>query len=176
VARLELAPGDRVLEVGCGTGRNLALLVRAVGREGHVYGVDLSEGMLARCEALRARNGWTNVSLQRGDAARCAVPQPVNGVLFSLSYATMPHHRQVLRHAWEQLAPGGRLVIMDSRIPGGPGGRLVRPLLTWVSRLTVLGDPGIEPWRELAELAGDVRIEEQSFGAYYVCTGTRPPR
>jgi len=33
---------------------------------------------------------------------------PIDGVLFSLSYNTMPHHRMVLRRAWDQLRPGGR--------------------------------------------------------------------
>src|SRR5918997_6939878 len=63
VSRLELKPGDHVLDIGCGKGRILAPLVRAVGPAGHVYGVDLSEGMLAQARALRARAGWNNVSL-----------------------------------------------------------------------------------------------------------------
>src|SRR5215210_9400938 len=67
VSRLELKPGDHVLEVGCGTGRNLAPLVQAVGLEGQVYGVDLSEGMLAEARKLRARAGWRNVKLIRSD-------------------------------------------------------------------------------------------------------------
>src|SRR5215472_10375480 len=44
VRRLGLQRGDRVLEVGCGTGRNFPHLVRAVGRTGHVYGVDCLQG------------------------------------------------------------------------------------------------------------------------------------
>src|ERR687884_2265185 len=52
VSRLELKRGSRVLEVGCGTGRNLALLLEAVGAEGKVYGVDLSEGMLTEAKEL----------------------------------------------------------------------------------------------------------------------------
>src|SRR5918997_1293096 len=65
---LELKRGSRVLEVGCGTGRNLAPLVEAVGAEGQVYGVDLSEGMLAEAKELCARSGWENVRLMRADA------------------------------------------------------------------------------------------------------------
>jgi hypothetical protein len=54
-------------------------------------------------------------------------PTPLDGVLFSLSYNTMPDHRSVLRRAWDQLVPGGRLVIMDAKVPLGPSGKFVLP-------------------------------------------------
>src|SRR5262249_56697749 len=62
-ARLNLKPGDRVLEIGCGTGRNFPFLREAVGRKGRVYGVDFSTGMLRRARALCWREQWTNVEL-----------------------------------------------------------------------------------------------------------------
>src|SRR5688500_11534652 len=69
VRRLELKAGASVLEVGCGTGRNLALLVEAVGPEGKVYGVDVSDGMLAEAGTRCKRAGWPQVTLTRADAA-----------------------------------------------------------------------------------------------------------
>ena len=181
VARLELEPGDRVLEVGVGTGRNLPPLVAAVGPSGLVHGVDLSEGMLKRARARCARRGWSNVTLVHADAAGYAPPEPVAGVIFSLSYATMPHHLAVLRHAWAQLRPGGRLVIMDAKLPANAMGRLMRPFVVLTSRATVLGNPDIEPWSDLRELTDDVAMKEESFGTYYVCCGRKvgagpPPR
>jgi ubiquinone/menaquinone biosynthesis C-methylase UbiE len=169
VNRLELNPGDKVLEVGCGTGRNLAPLVRAVGAEGHVYGVDLSEGMLEKAQELAARSGWHNVTLIRSDATGYIVPKPVDGVIFSLSYAVIPHHLEVLRHAWRQLRPGGYLVIMDAKLPSNALGKLLHPFVMWTSKLTVLGNPDVRPWDELKELAGAVEMEEISFGTYYIC-------
>ena len=56
---LALRPGDRVLEIGCGTGRNFPYLREAVGPGGRVYGVDLSAGMLARARALCRRRRWS---------------------------------------------------------------------------------------------------------------------
>ncbi|MDQ3745622.1 MAG: methyltransferase domain-containing protein, partial [Acidobacteriota bacterium] len=76
VSQLELGRGDRVLEVGCGTGRNLEALVNAVGLEGRIYGVDLSAGMLEEAGALCARTGWRNVTLVCGDAAGYTPPAP----------------------------------------------------------------------------------------------------
>jgi ubiquinone/menaquinone biosynthesis C-methylase UbiE len=169
VSRLELKRGSRVLEVGCGTGRNLAPLIEAVGAEGQVYGVDLSEGMLSEAKQLCARRDWRNVELMRADAADYVLPAPVDGVIFSLSYAVIPHHRNALRHAWKQLGPGGYLVIMDAKLPSGVFGKLLHPFVVWTSKLTVLGNPDIRPWDELRELTDDVDYEEAQFGTYYIC-------
>lgn len=172
VSRLALKAGDRVLEVGCGTGRNLPLLYEAVGPSGHIYGVDLSEGMLAEAERVSADAGWQNVTLVHGDAAEYTAPEPVDGILFSLSYATMPHHYEVLRHCWEQLRKGRYVVIMDAQFPSGRLGRFTRPfhpLLVWLLKRTVLGNPYIVPCKELAELAGGVEREELALGTYFIC-------
>ena len=80
-------------------------------------------------------------------------------MLFSLSYNTMPHHLTVLREAWKQLRPGGRLVIMDAKLPPGRGGRLVLPFSLWLMRRTMLGNPLIQPWEDLARFAGSSRHE-----------------
>lgn len=172
VNRLELPTGARVLEVGCGTGRNLGLLVKAVGDEGHVYGVDVSEGMLGQAEELCARQGYSNVTLIQSDAVQCVVPEAVDAVLFSLSYATMSHHKEVLLHAWNQLRTGGRLVIMDAKLPGGFAGKIARlclPFFVLTLRLTVLGNPFIVPADELRAISPDVEVEEFSFGTYFIC-------
>ncbi|MCI0490484.1 MAG: methyltransferase domain-containing protein [Blastocatellia bacterium] len=174
VERLNLSIGSCVLEVGCGTGKNLALLRKAVGAEGHVYGVELSEGMLARARELVDKHGWQNVTLTESDAAEYAPPEPVDAVFFSLSYATMPHHHQVLHHVWNHLRPGGRVVIMDAKLPAKTWGRLLLPFMAWISRITVLGDPYIRPWEELQELSGRIDMEEMSFGSYYICSATKP--
>ncbi len=63
VDRLSLQPGDHVLEIGCGTGRNLPFLSAAVGPQGRVYGVDLSPGMLGEgASALRTQSTGTTSS------------------------------------------------------------------------------------------------------------------
>ncbi len=173
VSRLELKTGSRVLEVGCGTGRNLAPLLEAVGAEGYVYGVDLSEGMLAEAKELCARQEWRNVQLIRADAADYALPESVDGVIFSLSYAVIPHHQEALRHAWNQLRQGSYLVIMDAKLPSGILGKLLHPFVVWTSRLTVLGNPDVRPWEELRELTDDVDYEEAQFGTYYICRGRK---
>lgn len=173
VSRLKLRRGSRVLEVGCGTGRNLAPLLEAVGAEGQVYGVDLSEGMLAEAKELCAKRQWRNVELIRADAVAYSLPEPVDGVIFSLSYAVIPRHRDALRHAWTQLRQGGYLIVMDAKLPSGILGKLLYPFVLWTSRLTVLGNPDVRPWDELRELTDGVEYEEAQLGTYYICRGRK---
>jgi ubiquinone/menaquinone biosynthesis C-methylase UbiE len=174
VDRLALRPGDRVLEVGCGTGRNFPYLYTAVGPSGHIYGVDLSSGMLRRANSLRNRHGWNNISLTLGDAADFSAPEQLDGVFFSLSYNTMPHHLKVLRQAWKQLRPGRRLVIMDAKLPSGLGGRLILPFSLWLMKRTLLANPYIQPWEDLQQFNGEFEMEGFMLGSYYICHAVKP--
>jgi SAM-dependent methyltransferase len=63
-----LAPGERVLDIGCGNGLTSRDAARAVGPSGEVLGVDLSGPMLARAEQLTKEEGLDNVRFERGDA------------------------------------------------------------------------------------------------------------
>ena len=130
--------------------------------------------MLRKAEQLRDANDWRNIELCECDAADYAAPVPLDAVLFSLSYNTMPHHRTVLRHAWQQLRPGGRLIIMDAKVPPGLGGRLVLPFSLWLMKHTMLGNPLIHPWQELGAVADHVDMSECMFSSYYICSATKP--
>jgi hypothetical protein len=107
------------------------------------------------------------------DAAAFTAPTPLNGVLFSLSYNTMPDHRAVLRRAWDQLVPGGRLVIMDAKVPPGPSGKFVLPFSLWLMKHTMLGNPLIHPWEEIARLTEHWDMRERRFNSYYICCGIK---
>jgi demethylmenaquinone methyltransferase/2-methoxy-6-polyprenyl-1,4-benzoquinol methylase len=174
VGEIDLSPGDRVLEIGCGTGRNFPHLSAAVGPTGRVFGVDISPRMLARARALCERHGFGNIELSECDAAEYLSPEPLDGVLFGLSYNTMPHHLAVLRHAWGLLRPGGRLVIMDSKLPAGLGGKLLRPFSIWLMKRTMLGNPDIHPWEDVARLTDQFQMREFVFGSHYICRGVKP--
>ena len=68
LARSEVAPGERVLEAGCGTGAATVPFAEAVGGRGHVVGVDISEPMLAEARKRFAESGLRNVTLLQADA------------------------------------------------------------------------------------------------------------
>ena len=175
VSGLALKPGDSVLEIGVGTGRNLPHLRAAVGDTGHVYGVDLSEASLAKARELCAREGWHNVTLTQGDAAVYRATEPVDGVIFGLSYNTMPHRKTVLKHALTQLTPGGYLVIQEAKPPTGLAGKLVMPFSVWIMRRTVLGNPYVRSWEDLAAVTDDFELCEFPRTTYFYCRGRRRP-
>lgn len=171
--RLGLVSGDTVLEVGCGTGRNLRHLVAAVGTNGQVYAVDCCEDMLFRAREICQRNGWKNVALLNRDATQLDLPGPVDGVLFSLSYSVMPDPVRAVAAAWKYLKPERSLVIMDGKLATGIFGRLSRPWVTWLSEKTILGDPMRMPWDDLRKFDADVEMEEFNFGTYYIFKATK---
>ncbi|MEI9803746.1 MAG: methyltransferase domain-containing protein [Pseudolabrys sp.] len=146
----------------------------AVGPTGAIYGIDLSKGMLREAKALRARYGWHNVSLAQGDSANFTAPELLDGVLFSLSFNTMPHHMDVLRQAWKQLRPGGRLVIMDAKLPGGPGDKPHPAVQRLADENTLLGNPHTVRGKALGKSPATFVMEEFLFGSYFICRAVKP--
>lgn len=126
VLRLDLDAGDSVLEVGCGSGANLGRLASAVGPAGVITGIDLSPRMLEKAKRLRRSQGWENVTLHERDALDFGTTEPLDAVLFSLSYSVMPEPRRTLNRVWDLLAPGGRIVVVDAGLPEGRLGHLLR--------------------------------------------------
>jgi ubiquinone/menaquinone biosynthesis C-methylase UbiE len=113
VRSLGLRPGDRALEIGCGTGLNLELLREAVTATGHVTGVDVSAHMLARAERRCVKKGWRNVTLVRADASKLALSHQYDAVLFAYSITVIPDWRAALERAIGHLRTGGRLAALD---------------------------------------------------------------
>ena len=102
-----IRPGDRVLDVACGTGVLAREALRRVGPGGRVVGLDLNEGMLA--VAARTEPG---IDWRPGDA--CSLPfQDASFDVVVSQFALMyfPDRAAALREMWRVLAPGGRLAV-----------------------------------------------------------------
>ncbi|MCQ4084381.1 methyltransferase, FxLD system [Streptomyces sp. RB6PN25] len=104
--QLEARPGERILELGAGTGYNAALLACLVGETGHVTTIDVDDDLVEGARAHLATAGFTNVeALTRDGAVGHAEGAPYDRIIATVGSHGVPH-------AWmQQLAPGGRLVV-----------------------------------------------------------------
>ncbi len=174
--QLNLQAGNRVLSIGCGRGPLLPEIGRIVGAQGQVVGVDLSQRMLDFAQRQNERHGLQNIELLRTDALTYRGTAPFNAILFSFSLTSFGQPADMLHHAWEMLAPGGRMVVLDGQLP--PSSRaLVRPVLPtirWFLESTVLGDPDMEPLVLLKDLGQPVNVAHMRGGAYFVAQVIKP--
>ena len=113
VRSLCLSPGDRVVEMGCGTGANLPYLREAVGPEGAVVGIDVTRGMLDRARKRVAREGWENVHLVRGDATAPPVGT-ADAVLASFVVGMFAEPATVVDDWLALVRSGGRIALLDA--------------------------------------------------------------
>lgn len=110
--RMALADGDRVLDLGCGTGSMLLQAARAVGTRGHVTAVDLSEEMLDIARHNAYESHVTNITFLEGRAEKIAVRDASHNVLVaSLSLMFVLDKDAAAREIARVLVPGGRMVL-----------------------------------------------------------------
>jgi len=106
-----LVPGERVLDVACGTGLVTFRAAEAVGAAGRVVGTDLSEQMVAHATASAAARGLSQVSFARcGAEDLSSVDGPFDAALCALGLMYVPDPRRALEEMHRTLAPGGRAV------------------------------------------------------------------
>ena len=115
---LDVPAGGAVLELGCGTGRNLALIARAY-PAARLCGLDISTGMLETAAVSIRRAGLADrVTLARGDASSFRAldhfgRDGFDRVVISYSLSMIPPWRRTIVAALDALAPGGSLHIVD---------------------------------------------------------------
>ena len=109
----DLHPGQRVLEIGTGTGYNAALLGQLVGAGGEVVSIDLEADLVGRARSVLASLGMTQVAVHTGDgSAGWPEAAPFDCVIATAGVDEIPP-------AWrEQTAVGGRLLVpmLDERL------------------------------------------------------------
>lgn len=117
VRALWLRPGGTVVDLACGTGQNFPLIERAIGPDGRIIGVDLTDAMLAQAQCRIEHDGWSNISLVQADAADYAFPAEVDAILSTYALSHLPECGDVIAHGAEALARGGRCVVLDLKAP-----------------------------------------------------------
>ncbi|MCO6185623.1 class I SAM-dependent methyltransferase [Rhizobium sp. L1K21] len=115
IREMHAKPGDRVLELGCGTGRNLKLIAKTYPQL-DLAGLDISEEMLISARRTLAR-GKIDATLVAGDATRFEPSDfgkaDFDHILLSYALSMIPQWEQTIVSATQALAPGGTLHIVD---------------------------------------------------------------
>lgn len=163
IRSLALRPGEALVEIGCGTARNLISIARLY-PEAELYGLDASAEMLRTAAGNVAAAGLSGrIRLIQGYAenltpALFGRSAPFDRVLFSYSLSMIPDWRQALDAAGLALAEGGRLHVVDFGDLTGLGRLAASLLRAWLLFFHV--EPRVEILRTLE---GDSREERSSF-------------
>ncbi|MBI3747910.1 MAG: class I SAM-dependent methyltransferase [Chloroflexi bacterium] len=122
IGALGIRPGDRIADLGAGTGYFTVHLARATGPNGITYAVDTDEDMLDAIEEAAARAGLANIRPIRADGGALALSERVDLAFLCNVYHHLPDQRGYFARLAAQLAPGGRVAIVEAM----PGGRMAR--------------------------------------------------
>lgn len=178
---LDLQPGQKVLDVACGTGANFKYLkIKEPAID--LYGTDFSEGMLNKAQLTVEAHQWKPVTLFQADARDLSaefiatqVGQPVqfDRILCALGLSVIPDWEQVLDQLLELLPSQGRLVIVDVFAEK-------RGLSTWWVEKVAKADLDRQIWQTLALKTNHFQqtyIPVKEFkvgGKLFVACGVKP--
>ena len=119
VDRLQLDPGDQVLDIGCGTGIDIPLLYHRVGSEGRVVGIDISKGMICRARKRISRNPSVSIPLVQGNALYLPFESKSFDAVFCDYLISTVHAVKAIKEAFRVAKPGASMVFADDRLPSG---------------------------------------------------------
>jgi ubiquinone/menaquinone biosynthesis C-methylase UbiE len=123
IATLAIQPGDRIADIGAGSGYFTTHLARASGPTGITYAIDSDDDMLDLIEQLAEASGLATIRPIRADPDGPTLPERVDLAFLCNVYHHLPDQRAYFARFAGQLAPGGRVAIIEA-VPGGLAARL----------------------------------------------------
>jgi SAM-dependent methyltransferase len=164
-ALAELHEGEIVLDLGSGGGIDVLLSAKRVGPTGMVYGLDMTDEMLALANANKQKAGVDNVEFLKGEIERIPLPDNSVDVIISNCVINLSADKaQVLREAFRVLKPGGRFAVSDVIIRGDAPPEVRRNMELWIG--CVAGALEEMEYRDLLADAGFRRVTIEPTRVY----------
>jgi len=160
-----LKPGEVVLDLGSGAGLDVLRSAGRVGSKGFVYGLEMTDEMLAVAHRSAEAHGVDNVTFLKGRIEDVPLPDGSVDVIVSNCVINLSVDKdRALREAYRVLRPGGRLAVVDVVVDGGLGGlvlseRRIRSFLDWTWTRCIAGALTVEDYRNKVGDAGFTDVE-----------------
>ncbi len=166
-ALIDLHEGETVLDLGSGGGIDVLLSARRVGPTGKIYGLDMTDEMLALARANQRHAGAGNVEFLKGEIENIPLPDNSVDVIISNCVINLSSDKaRVLREAFRVLKPGGRFAVSDVVVRGEVPAPVRRSVELWVG--CIAGALQETEYRALLADAGFVGIDVEPWRVYEV--------
>jgi SAM-dependent methyltransferase len=164
-ALAELHEGEIVLDLGSGGGIDVLLSAKRVGQTGKVFGLDMTDEMLALANENKRKAGAENVEFLKGEIENIPLPDNSVDVIISNCVINLSADKaRVLREAFRVLKPGGRFAVSDVVVRGDAPDEVRRNMELWIG--CVAGALEEMEYRDLLADAGFRRIDVEPTRIY----------
>jgi SAM-dependent methyltransferase len=161
----ELREGEIVLDLGSGGGIDVLLSARRVGPAGKVYGLDMTDEMLALANENKRKAGAGNVEFLKGEIENIPLPDSSVDVIISNCVINLSADKpRVLKEAFRVLRPGGRLAVSDVVRRGEVPASIAQNLQAWAG--CIAGALEIDEYKRLLTEAGFTSVDIEPTRVY----------
>ena len=166
-ALIDLLPGQTVLDLGSGGGIDVLLSAKRVGPTGRVYGLDMTDDMLALARENQRKAGVTNVEFLKGTIEAIPLPDRSVDVIISNCVINLSVDKDAaLREAFRVLKPNGRFAVSDVVIRGEVPAEIRRSMELWVG--CVAGALRDDEYVAKMQAAGFDDVELETWRIYQI--------
>ena len=169
-ALIELRRGETVLDLGSGGGIDVLLSARRVGPDGKVYGLDMTDEMLALARENQRKAGAANVEFLKGEIEHIPLPDQSVDVIISNCVINLSADKdRVLAEAFRVLKPGGRFAVSDVVTRGEIPAAIRDDIEAWTG--CIAGALDEHDYREKLERTGFSNVDVELWRVYDMYDG-----